>query len=77
MVKNIIIVDKNIQNIKKIINTIVNKIEIQNIKTFVATDRYEIQEINRLNDISLILINKNLNYIHHFENNFSVFYYRR
>lgn len=44
-IKNIIIVDKNIQNVKKIINEVINKIKNQNIKTFVATDKYEIQKI--------------------------------
>lgn len=64
MVKKVIIFDKNIQNIKKILNLFFNKIETQNIKTFVATNEKEIQEIEQLNDINLILINKNLNYIY-------------
>lgn len=77
MEKNIIIVDKNMQNIKKIINVIINKIDNQDIKTFVATNNYEIQEIDQSNNISLILINKNLNYTYHSKNNSPVFYYRR
>ena len=63
MNKYIIIVDNNIQNIKSIINSIMNRIENQNIKSFVATDKLEIQEIEQSNDISLILINKKLNFI--------------
>ena len=79
MVKKVIIFDKNIQNIKKILNLFFNKIETQNIKTFVATNEKEIQEIEQLNDINLILINKNLNYIYIYisKNNTSVFYYRK
>lgn len=77
MVKKVIIFDKNIQNIKKILNLFFNKIETQNIKTFVATNEKEIQEIEQLNDINLILINKNLNYIYISKNNTSVFYYRK
>ena len=77
MGKKVIIFDKNIQNIKKILNLFFNKIETQNIKTFVATNEKEIQEIEQLNDINLILINKNLNYIYISKNNTSVFYYRK
>ncbi len=77
MNKYIIIVDNNIQNIKSIINSIMNRIENQNIKSFVATDKLEIQEIEQSNDISLILINKKLNFIYNSENNSSILYYRR
>ena len=77
MVKNIIIVEQNIESIKNIINLFVNKIENQNIKTFVATSKHEIKELEQSNDISLILINKNLNYTYHSENNLPIFYYQR
>lgn len=77
MNKYIIIVDNNVQNIKNIINGIMNRIENQNIKSFVATDKCEIQEIEQLNDISLILINRKLNFIYNSENNSPTLYYRR
>lgn len=76
MTKNIIIVDQNIQNIQKIINISVNRIHIQNIKTFVATNKKQIKEIEKTNDISLILINKNLNY-KYYKKDCPIFYYRR
>ena len=76
MQKNIIIADKNLKNIKHIINNIVNKIDNQNIKTFVATNKYEIQKIYELNNINLILINENLDCIYNSDNNYPIFYYR-
>lgn len=76
-IKNIIIVDKNIQNVKKIINEVINKIKNQNIKTFVATDKYEIQKIEQANDTNLILINKDLKNMYKSQNNIPVFYYWR
>lgn len=77
MSRNIIIADKNLNNIKHIINDIINNIENQNIKTFVATSKYEIQEIYELNNINLILINKNLDCIYHSNQKTSILYYRR
>lgn len=72
---NIIIADKNIQNIKIIMNNIINKLEAKDIKTFVANNKIEIQEIENSNKVNLILINENLNFIYS-SNNCSVFYYR-
>ncbi len=77
MSQNIIIADKNLNTIKRIINDIVNNIENKNIKTFVATNKYEIQEIYELNNINLILINENLNYIYNSNIKTPIFYYRR
>lgn len=76
MEKNIIIVEQNIESIKKIINLFINKIENPNIKTFVATNKHEIKELEQSNNINLILINKNLNYIYHSKNNLPILYYR-
>lgn len=72
---NIIIADNNIQSVKYLLNSIVNKIENQDIKTFIATSAYEIHEIDIANSVDLILLNKNLNIIDIF--NCPVFYYRR
>lgn len=77
MSRNIIIADKNLNNIKHIINDIINNIENQNIKTFVATSKCEIQEIYELNNINLILINENLDCIYHSNQKTSILYYRR
>lgn len=77
MPRNIIIADKNLKNIKRIINDIINNIESQNIKTFVATSKYEIQEIYELNNINLILINENLDCISNSNQKTPTLYYRR
>lgn len=77
MIKNIIIVDKNIQNIKRIINGPINKIDSQKIRTFVATNKDEIQGIEKTNEISLILINESIKNIYYSKNNYQIFYYRR
>lgn len=77
MNKNIIIVDKNIQNIKRIINQSINKIDTQKIKTFVTTNMDEIQEIEKTNDISLILINKTLKDTYYSQKGYPLLYYRR
>lgn len=77
MPRNIIIADKNLKNIKRIINDIINNIENQNIKTFVATSKYEIQEIYELNNINLILINENLDCIYNSNQKTPILCYRR
>lgn len=77
MPRSIIIVDKDLKNIMHIINDIINNIENQNIKTFVATSKYEIQEIYELNNINLILINENLDCRYRSNRKIPILYYRR
>ncbi len=77
MTKNIIIVDKNIQNIKRIINQSINKIDTQKIKTFVATNKDEVQGIEKTNDISLILVNEALKNTYYSRKSYPLLYYRR
>lgn len=53
----IIIADKNIKNIKFIMNKIINSIEEINIKSYVATTEEELLKILSENEINVILFN--------------------
>lgn len=55
----IILADKKVQNIKKILNNIINK--RNNFKTYVATTEKELKDILSKNEIIGILVNKNFN----------------
>lgn len=57
---SIIIADENINNIKYIMNTVLGKIENSTIKTFVATNIEEINEIITCYKSDLILLNTKL-----------------
>lgn len=55
----IILADKKVQNIKKILNNIINK--RNNFKTYVATTEEELKDILSKNEIMGILVSKNFN----------------
>ena len=77
MTKNIIIVDKEFERIKYIINNVINSIGENNIKIFVASTIDEVRKICVINNIKLILIFKDLKRIGDIFNKYNILYYRK
>lgn len=74
---NIIIIDKKFDRIKYIINNIINRIEKNNIRIFLASTEDEVKRICAIDNVKLVLIHEDLKKIGNMFDKYIVLYYRK